>query len=411
MISKQSNDQIMKKIFYSFLLGLSGMVATNAHAQCPTGRYNTDLFSAYTVDSVEFSAPYHLKMDIYQPTGDTYPNRPVMILGHGGSFIGGDRVADGTIVELCKRFAKRGYVTASIDYRLGDLFSMAADSNKAISTVVKAISDGKAAVRFFMKDAYTSNTYHIDTNNIFVGGNSAGAVLYMHVGYLGSLAEVPSYIADTMATNGGFEGNSGNPGYNVRTRGVINLAGALNMTGFINYHDKPSVNAQGTADNTVPYNCAYPLSGVVHVNLCGMGQLEPVMVTQDVYHMTKIYEGEGHVPWGSNATMLNSVDSMIEEFCYNLICNGAAGVKEATSATEVSVYPNPATNSVTIGAGTALSAVTICDQTGRTVLTTTDLHSNNYTLNTSLLAPGIYFVRATFADGNVTPIVRRLVIE
>ncbi|GAA4468719.1 hypothetical protein GCM10023093_26880 [Nemorincola caseinilytica] len=401
----------MKKILYSFLLGISVMGATRAAAQCPAGRYDTELFPTYSVSTVTYSTPYNLQMDIYQPDGDTYPNRPLMILGHGGSFIGGSKTDDPTIVELCKRFAKRGYVTASINYRLGDLFSMAADSNKAISIVVKAISDGKAAIRYFMKDAYTSNTYHIDTNNIFVGGNSAGAVLYMHVGYLGSMAEVPSYIADTMLTNGGFEGNSGNEGYNVKVRGIINLAGALNSTSFINYNDKPSVNAQGTADNTVPYNCAYPLSGVVHVNLCGMGQLESVMATQNIYHMTRIYDGEGHVPWSSNAVMLNSVDSMVEEFCYNIICDGAAAVKETKNTTQVSLYPNPATGSVNISAGAALSAITICDQTGRTLHTITGIRSNSYTVNTGAFAPGLYFVRATFADGNVAPIVKQLVIQ
>jgi acetyl esterase/lipase len=128
-------------------------------------------------------------MDIYQPDGDTYAARPLIILAHGGSFIGGSKTDDATVVELCNRFAKRGYVTASINYRLGTLINLvSSDSTVPMGIVVKAISDGKAAIRYFMKDAATTNTYKIDTNNIFVGGNSAGAVLYMHVLYLSNLA-------------------------------------------------------------------------------------------------------------------------------------------------------------------------------------------------------------------------------
>lgn len=403
----------MKKMFYSLLLGTS-LITGAAHAQlCPAGRYTTELFPTYTVSTVTYSTPYNLQMDIYQPTGDTYANRPLMVLGHGGAFIGGNKTDDGTIVELCKRFAKRGFVTASINYRLSNLFSMAADSMHAVATVVKAISDGKAAMRYFMQDAYTTNTYKIDTNNIFVGGNSAGAVLYLHVGYLDSMGEVPGYIADSMMANGGFEGNSGNPGYNIKVKGVINLAGALNRAWFIGPGNKPSVNAQGTDDGTVPYNCGYPLSGVVQVNLCGLGQMEPELTANGIYHLSKVYVGDDHVPWSSDPVKLNSVDSMIKEFCYHLICpdGSVASVNNVASATNVQLYPNPASNAVNISSGANLDAISVCDQMGRTVHTASSINAGNYTLNTSAFAPGIYLVRATFKDAETAPVVKRLVIE
>jgi predicted esterase len=369
------------------------------------------MFPTYSVSTVTYSTPYNLEMDIYQPDGDTYAARPLIILGHGGSFIGGNKTDDPTVVALCQRFAKRGYVTASINYRLGNLFDMVTDSNKAIEIVVKAISDGKAAIRYFVKDAATSNTYRIDTNNIFIGGNSAGAVLYMHVGYLGNIAECPSYIAAAMALNGGFEGNSGNDGYTTKNKAVINLAGALNLTSFVDMYDKPSVSAHGDTDPTVPYDCGYPLNGSVHVNLCGLGELEPVFAAKSVYHYGKIYPGDGHVPWSSNATKLNSVDSMVKEFLYNMVCTNVAGVNEVAKATEVSLYPNPASSQVNISASTPLEQVAIYDQTGRVVSNASSIGKENYTLNTSDFAKGIYFVRLKFADENISPVVRRLSVE
>lgn len=47
---------------------------------------------------------------------DTLTNRPFILLIHGGGFVGGDK---SSWEDECKEFAKRGYVTASINYRLG----------------------------------------------------------------------------------------------------------------------------------------------------------------------------------------------------------------------------------------------------------------------------------------------------
>lgn len=58
-----------------------------------------------------------LKMDVYEPHGDKANKRALIICIHGGGFTGGDK-SNKYIVYICKDFAKRGYVTASINYRL-----------------------------------------------------------------------------------------------------------------------------------------------------------------------------------------------------------------------------------------------------------------------------------------------------
>jgi len=57
-------------------------------------------------------------MDIYQPTGDIETARPLIIWAHGGSFQSGTS-ADADVVALSQAFAKKGFVCASINYRLG----------------------------------------------------------------------------------------------------------------------------------------------------------------------------------------------------------------------------------------------------------------------------------------------------
>jgi len=390
---------------------LATIAYAQASAQCGNGRYWDELF-AVTSDSVLYPPVYNQWMDVYQPVGDTLAARPVIILGHGGSFItgNGDRTNDPTIDSLCLRYAARGYVTVSIDYRTTDAISFL-DSANAVTEVIQAISDGKAAIRFFVKDRATTNTYHIDTNNIYVGGNSAGAVLYMHVGYLDSLGECPLNIANAMLANGGFEGNSGNAGYTTRCNAIINLAGALNMTSFIGPGDKPSVNAQGTHDNIVPYYCGYPLSGFVHVNLCGLGALEPVYASNSIYHMSHIFPGDNHVPWSSDNVKLFTVDSMIRIFLYNFVCTGLNEVHTTANNPELQLYPNPATTLLHIRSEAALDDISVFDQMGRRVLAATATGRSDYELPTAGLPPAVYFVKITFQDAALPAAIRKVVME
>ncbi len=387
--------------------------AGTSSAQCPFNRYVTEIFPSVQKDSVIYSTPYGLKMDIYQPVGDTIPKRPLIILAHGGSFVSGARNDDSTVVWLCRNFAKRGYVTASIDYRLGNIINMISpDSTYAINEVIKAMSDGKAAIRYFSKDSATMATYRIDTNNIFIGGNSAGAVLYMHVGYLDSVGEAPSYIASALAANGGFEGNSGNPGHTPRAKAVINLAGALNMTSFVGPNNLPSVNAQGDADLVVPFYCGQPNIGVpVHVTLCGLGSLEPAYAAHGIYHMSKVFPGDSHVPWASDAAKFFTVDSLITQFLYSVVCTTIAGVDQVNSNIETTIFPNPASEMVNIRSSEFVNEIIVFDNTGRVVINMGNINSANVELNTARLTPGIYFVKIKYNNGNNAPVVKRVVIQ
>ena len=161
-----------------------------------SNRYETELFNNVSVETVTYSDPHNLQMDIYTPLGDVCTNRPLLIFAHGGTFIFGSKT-NPTMVELCESFAKKGYVTASINYRLaadivGGLLPMFFYTNTqdAYDVVLNAVMDGKAAIRYFRKDvSENGNTYGIDENQIWGGGNSAGGVLFLHAGHVQSLEE------------------------------------------------------------------------------------------------------------------------------------------------------------------------------------------------------------------------------
>ena len=400
------------KIYPFILLCAATLLAFNVNAQCGA-RYKDMVFSNVTVTSnITYSTANSttLKLDVYEPTGDTAAQRPLIILAHGGSFISGDKTNDNVVTQLCTNFAKRGYVTASIDYRLGNAIQMYLDSQYAITTVLKALSDGKSAIRFFRKDAATTNTYRINPNIIFAGGNSAGAVLYMHSIYVDSVGELTPLLQSIINANGGFEGNSGNDGYSSELQGLSNGAGGLNNPYFIGPNSKPSANFQGDQDATVPYNCAYAVNASIQVRLCGLGAAEPLYQQYGVNHVSIVYPGEGHVPWQSNQTMFTEVDTTTANFLYNLQCTGSVGVNEVSLDKDILIYPNPTSSVINISVPqiAAYKSVQLFDETGK-MIEEKFVSTNTITFDKNSLSSGLYLIRILKHDA--TTVVRKVVVQ
>ncbi|GAB2964353.1 hypothetical protein GCM10027048_37230 [Hymenobacter coalescens] len=240
-----------------------------------------------------------LLLDVYQPVGAPATPRPLIILAHGGAFLGGNK-ADYDVSELCRRFARLGYVTASIYYRLESFFTF-----NGARAVVNATHDLRAAVRFFRQDAANANQYNINPQYIFVGGSSAGAITAVHLAYLDQEAELASLNAPGVAP--GLEGASGNPGYSSAAVAAINLCGALGNLNWLEPGDEPLVSVHGTNDAVVPYATGLTFTGDV-VNGSGAIKLraDAVGVPNTLY----TFRGAGHVPYnGLSATQQAYMDT------------------------------------------------------------------------------------------------------
>ena len=275
-------------------------------SQC-NGRYQTEIFNSVSKTTVNYSDVYNdnsHKMDIYTPNGDSEINRPIILYMHGGSFYAGDKSTT-DCVDFCESMAKRGYVTASLNYRLATNIVGFLTSNEAqYETVLKAVSDAKAAVRYFRKDFANNNTYKIDPNTIFVAGYSAGAVIAIHQAYIDNISDLPSSIIDndgsafnvqSIINNVGgvygLEGDAGNYGYSSDVSGVISFAGGINIS-WIDDNDEPLVSVQGTEDPTVNYNCAPALNSSLVLDLCGTGEMHPQADLVGVINDKLIFNGE-----------------------------------------------------------------------------------------------------------------------
>ena len=126
-----------------------------------------------------------LAMDLYEPPAEAARPAPVALYVHGGGFVFGDRKLRGLgarlanhagalVPQLRAALNRRGFVIASIDYRLLPLSPWPAQ-----------IEDAKCAVRFLRAHAVALG---IDPRRIGAWGSSAGGALVSLLGVVGSQA-------------------------------------------------------------------------------------------------------------------------------------------------------------------------------------------------------------------------------
>ena len=395
----------MKKLF-SLLLLLALAHAATAQIDTTRGRYYRPIFPTVTVASnVNYGSAttsagtvQQLVMDIYQPTGDTVRRRPLLIFAHQGGFVNGSRT-EAYMVAVCTRFAKLGYVTASIDYRLIDPITIFTnfDSVTIAKGALRGGQDMKAAVRFFRRDAATARTYKIHPQYIVVGGASAGAFMALTTAYLDKLSEVPAYVG--AAALGGVEGTGGSPGYSSRPLAALNLSGATESPALIEPNDPPLCSLHGTADATVPYNKGRIGSGLPPKYVYGSGLLHPRTRQLGIRNVLKTFNRAGHIPqYGTSASALAYADTtfrVIRDFLRPALAQ--PGTVLATSAPRApaplaQAYPVPADEAVRLVLPEAwvnhLEAQ-LLDQAGRVVRVLRPGTANLEMLRGSLKA-GIY---------------------
>lgn len=280
-------------------------ISLNAHSfqQKITQRYQDLIFDSiqiqrdilYGSNTSQGGRQIELTMDIYTPMGDTTENRPVIILAHGGYYLNGCKE---DFSRDCKLLAKSGYVAVSINYRLVDVRESPGVYKRATAD---AVNDTKAVVRFFRKDFETENLYRVDTSNIYIGGYSAGAITSLHYAYATTPKDVHSIgghlLVLYMSAHGGVHGDSGNPGYSSRIKGVINISGSIHLANMIDGDEPILFSIHGTADEVVPFNVGksgYSWvrtegSGLVHARANEVGLLNKLIELKDADHASYFY--------------------------------------------------------------------------------------------------------------------------
>jgi para-nitrobenzyl esterase len=432
---------MMKKYL---ILAVAVALGSAAAAQSCTGtRYASDVYTnittttgiTYGANTAYNGTATTLTLDLYEPTADTAHVRPLIIWAHGGSFVGGTS-ADVDVTSLSQHFAKKGYVCASINYRIG---TASFDSVGLIPAVVRAVQDLKASIRFFYKDRATANLYKIDTNNIFIGGSSAGAITVLHAVYMNRSCEVNTWITPSnLAALGGLDGYSGNQCYSQKVNGVIDLCGALAKYAYLEHGNLPLCSMHGTADATVPYSRGMVNPGIPIMMVDGSRMVYQQSLAVGVQDNFYTWIGAPHVPYaGTTTAELAYMDTTVNFVRDYLI--GRLGITctalqpaDATSGTATlyaftncttnvpmsctntgilehninlfeDVYPNPSNGTVNIVFvnNNATYTVQLIDITGRVVKS--DITSSaTYTLDKGNLGAGVYFLKVANKKGEAS---------
>lgn len=236
-----------------------------------------------------------LTMDIYSPiTNDSVSQkRPLLMLMHGGGFYVGDK-QDSCIRALCRYFAQTGYVTASVNYRMGFL-----PTKKEIERAgYMAVQDAHAAMRYLVDHA---EKYNIDTAQIFVGGASAGAITALNLAFMRD-NDKPRSAGGNRNRNLGSIASSGNSSKATFTiKGVANMWGAVNNLKLLENNKTAIVSFHGDADQVVPYDNGFPFSDIssqlgrrMFEKMYGSKQIDQHAKELGYHSHLYTYKGEGH---------------------------------------------------------------------------------------------------------------------
>ncbi len=226
-----------------------------------------------------------LKMDVYMPNPavDAETARPVMVYIHTGNFLpkainGGVTGAkdDSAAVELCRQWAKRGYVVIAPNYRLGwnpaQGTSQFTKTYTLLNAVYRAMLDVKQAVRVARSQAAT---LEIDPTKVAIYGQGSGGYVALAYNSLDSWEETdnikfnqgqPINIIDTSVV-GNLEGQGGllnfysyqgagapgDPG-NSGIAACVNAGGALGDISWIDGNEAPFITIHAVRDQFAPFD-------------------------------------------------------------------------------------------------------------------------------------------------------------
>ena len=379
---------------------------TNAMAQS-SQRYAEPVFDEVNiVTGIPFSSaikegetsPTTLFLDFYEPQGDTLSARPLVITVFGGAFVAGGRdYAD--MVEYCTRLAQHGYAAASIDYRLISLWNINATS--LIRDAYMAAQDLSSAIRFFK---YHCDEYRIDPEQVFLLGNSAGSIAILCELFIdederpGETFEEPDLGP---MHSSGFEEYAG---ISPAVAGAVpQWGGVMDLDVISEEEYAPLCMIHGTDDTNVPYDSGYCYNGMLPGVMPYMygshpiaGRLDEIGITDYEFHP---FEGEGHAFYLNaigqlNETKFNACFDITRDFLYQHLSFPTSVVE--SSEQPIQVYPNPATDMLTISVGDATQCkplnITVIDLMGQVVLQES-VSASDRSLDVSQLSSGVYFIR------------------
>ncbi len=348
---------------------------------------------------------YALKMDIYYPnlTVDPSLKRPFVMLFHGGGFSSGDKQS-GDIKDLCIHLARRGFVCATVNYRLGYDFT----EYGQYKARYRAIQDGHAALRYVIGNA---NTIRIDTSWLFVGGQSAGSLLALGMVYadpdeLDSISLL--YGTPSISTELGNLYTSGNNlTHTYSVKGVFNNWGGVTESEIDLNEMIPTVAFHGALDSTVLIDAD---NSFLHYSLIGSRALHNKLIANNICSELTVDTTGGHGVFRNESSVFRATRAscffkrIFCNTCTNFYstdsipshCSLPVGINEHHAELTPEIYPNPFERSFKIDGIDGPYQLNIYSSVGQLVY---KKESADGDVEVDLL-PSLYFITIQQAQSN-----------
>ena len=241
--------------------------------------------------------PLHL--DIYRPANNTVGKSPLVLFIHGGAFFFGDK--DNKLQQiLTDDLVKRGFIVASINYRLGSSLLGAGAIER---TIYRDVQDARAALRFLM---HHREEMGIDEEQVYLAGSSAGGIIALTTAFMDDNEVYTSASQGFLRLRenlGSLDGSGNDLKNSFKVAGVVSLWGGVTNLQIVN-NPIPALLFHGTDDDIVPNGEGLPfrnaMGNVVHRILSTFGK---VYGSQPIYNrLTALniparyvpFEGYGH---------------------------------------------------------------------------------------------------------------------
>ncbi|MCH7790492.1 MAG: alpha/beta hydrolase [Acidobacteria bacterium] len=193
-----------------------------------------------------------LLLDLYVPDVEGQDRFPLVVTIHGGGFNGGSKAKTAFVAN---QFAQRGYIVASINYRLSGDDPVPSSRVQAIYDAIGgagATAQTRAAVAA-MDDTMTALDFlharpDVEPWQTVLWGNSAGAITALYVGYaMDDFGIERPLVSAVISNSGGFIGDNGSADTFIEEGyGVISEAPYF-------YSEGPIFMTHATGDPVVPY--------------------------------------------------------------------------------------------------------------------------------------------------------------
>ncbi len=264
-----------------------------------------------------------------------------------------------------------------------------------------AAQDVSSAIRFFKCHC---EEYRIDPEQVFLLGNSAGSIAILCEMFMDeSERPAETYESPDLGSmhSSGYEEYAG---FSPAVAGAVpHWGGVLDLDVISTEEYVPLCMIHGTDDTTVPYDSGYCYNGLLpgvmpfmYGSHAMVSRLDELGVTDYEFHP---FEDEGHAFYLNvigqlNEAKFNACFDITRDFLYNHL-------KFPTSLPEmeetmIQVYPNPATDLLTISVGDATQSkplsVTVIDVMGREAYAGT-VSATEMSLDVSHLLSGGYFIQ------------------